>query len=273
MAEVKKNTADRVYENLFHMLVSGDYAPGDRIPSEHELKERFNVSRNTIRAALNRMNALGIIETRQGDGTYLKGVGTGMYINSFVPSILSNSDDLMGLLAMRRGVEVSSARLAAVNATEKELQEMQEYFDFLHDKDVNNQAFASMTSEFHHKIAIASKNPLLADMLEVISWIITAKMADFLVYRPNVADSSYYHYMVFRCIKQRKPDEAAFMMDCHMKLLIDTVGEYLKNGQNRQKENDAGCDTIRVTHIFEKSEDLQYDSNSHYNESDGADCV
>lgn len=73
MAEVKKNTADRVYENLFHMLVSGDYAPGDRIPSEHELKERFNVSRNTIRAALNRMNALGIIETRQGDGTYLKG--------------------------------------------------------------------------------------------------------------------------------------------------------------------------------------------------------
>ena len=78
MAEVKKNTADRVYENLFHMLVSGDYAPGDRIPSEHELKERFNVSRNTIRAALNRMNALGIIETRQGDGTYLKGVGTGM---------------------------------------------------------------------------------------------------------------------------------------------------------------------------------------------------
>ena len=143
----------------------------------------------------------------------------------------------------------------------------------MHDKDVNNQAFASMTSEFHHKIAIASKNPLLADMLEVISWIITAKMADFLVYQPNVADSSYYHYMVFRCIKQRKPDEAAFMMDCHMKLLIDTVGEYLKNGQNRQKENDAGCDTIRVTHIFEKSEDLQYDSNSHYNESDGADCV
>ena len=126
MAEVKKNTADRVYENLFHMLVSGDYAPGDRIPSEHELKERFNVSRNTIRAALNRMNALGIIETRQGDGTYLKGVGTGMYINSFVPAILSNSDDLMGLLAMRRGVEVSAARLAAVNATEKELQEERE---------------------------------------------------------------------------------------------------------------------------------------------------
>lgn len=47
------------------------------IPSEHELKERFNVNRNTIRAALNRMNALGIIETRQGDGTYLKGVRNG----------------------------------------------------------------------------------------------------------------------------------------------------------------------------------------------------
>lgn len=271
MAEIKKHTADRVYEDLFHMLLSGDYAPGDKIPSEHELKQQFNVSRNTIRAALNRMNTLGIIETRQGDGTYLKGVGTGMYLNSFVPSILANADDLMGLLAMRRGVEVSAARLAAINATEEELQEMQEYFDFLHDKDINNQAFASMTSEFHHKIAVASKNPLLADMLEVIAWIITAKMADFLVYRPNVADSSYYHYMIFRCIKQRKPDEAAFMMDCHMKLLIDTVGEYLRNDEPHRKENGMRQDTIRVTHIFEKSEDAQNDRDSQDNESDGAD--
>ena len=71
MAEVKKNTADRVYENLFHMLVSGDYAPGDRIPSEHELKERFNVSRNTIRGALHKLGAIGMIETNSTGRWYL----------------------------------------------------------------------------------------------------------------------------------------------------------------------------------------------------------
>lgn len=274
MAEAKKYTTDRVYENLFHMLLSGDYAPGDKIPSEHELKQKFNVSRNTIRAALNRMNVLGIIETRQGDGTYLKGVGTSMYLNTFVPSILSNGDDLMGLLAFRRGVEVSAARLAAIYATDAELEDMQEYFDFLHDKDISNQEFAKLTSQFHTKIALASKNPLLADLLEMISWIITSKMADFLVYQPNVADSSYYHYMIFRCIRQRKPEEAAFMMDCHMKLLIDTVADYLKSAtQSADAQHGGAQETIRVTHIFEKSEDMPNDRDTDDHESNGTDRV
>lgn len=254
MAEAKKYTTDRVYEDLFHMLMGGDYAPGDKIPSENELKQRFNVSRNTIRAALNRMNVLGIIETRQGDGTYLRGMGTNTYLNSFVPAMLSNADDLMGLLFFRRGIEVNAARLAAIHVTDDELADMERYFAELQAKDVNNQDFASMTSDFHHQIALASKNRLLADMLQLITWIITAKMADFLIYKPSVADSSYYHYMIYRCIRQHKPDEAAFMMDQHMKLLIETVEEYLKSPRTAEAAPSVP-DPIRVTHIFAKRED------------------
>lgn len=249
MTDGKKYTTDRVYEDLFHMLMSGDYAPGDKIPSENELKQHFNVSRNTIRAALSRMGTLGITETRQGDGTYLRGVGTEMYLNNFVPSILSNTADLISLFSFRRGVEISSARLAAVNATDDELEKLQAYFDYLHDKDISNEEYATMTSDFHHKIAVISKNPLLADILQMISWIITSKMADFLLYKPNVADSSYYHYMIFRCIKQHKPDEAAFMMDRHMQLLIDTVEDYLRQTAPA-KPRGENQETIRVTDIY-----------------------
>ena len=160
MAEVKKYTTDRVYEDLFHLLMNGNYAPGDKLPSENELKQRFNVSRNTIRAALNRMNVLGIIETHQGDGSYLKGFGTDLYLNSFVPSILSNTEDLMGLMEFRRGVEVSSARLAAIHASTKDLEDLEQYFEYLEGKDISNKEFAESTSEFHLKIAVASKNDL-----------------------------------------------------------------------------------------------------------------
>ena len=274
MTKAKTYITDRVYEDLFNMLIGGGYAPGEKIPSENELKQQFNVSRNTIRAALNRMNVLGLIETRQGDGTYMKGMGTTAYLNTLVPSIMANKDDLLGLLAFRRGVEVSSARLAAMNASEEDLQDMREYFAVLHSKDVENQEYASMTSSFHHKIALASKNQLLADMLQLISWIITAKMADFLVYKPNVADSSYYHYMIFRCIQQRKPEEAAFMMDCHMKLLIETVEEYLRNARPVQDEaGSAAHPSIHVTNIFEKREAFHHDEHSHHDESNGADSL
>ena len=263
MAEVKKYTTDRVYEDLFHLLMNGNYAPGDKLPSENELKQRFNVSRNTIRAALNRMNVLGIIETHQGDGSYLKGFGTELYLNSFVPSILSNTEDLMGLMEFRRGVEVSSARLAAIHASTKDLEDLEQYFEYLEGKDISNKEFAESTSEFHLKIAVASKNDMLVRILELIRWIITSRMADFLVYKPNVADSSYYHYMIFRCIKQRKPEEAAFMMDCHMKLLIQRVESFLEDsGVNSEKQLELQK-PIRVTNIFERDEETHHDPLAH----------
>lgn len=263
MAEVKKYTTDRVYEELFHLLMNGSYAPGDKLPSENELKQRFNVSRNTIRAALNRMNVLGIIETHQGDGSYLKSFGTDVYLNSFVPSILSNTEDLMGLMEFRRGVEVSSARLAAIHASEKDLEELELYFEYLEGKDISNKEFAESTSEFHLKIAIASKNNMLVRILELIRWIITSRMADFLVYKPNVADSSYYHYMIFRCIKQRKPEEAAYMMDCHMKLLIQRVESFLADTGVHAEKQAEPREPIRVTNIFERNEEVHHEAALH----------
>ena len=259
----KKNVTEQVYEDLFHMILRGDYAPGDRIPSENELKQQFNVSRNTIRAALNRMNVLGIVETRQGDGTYVRGIGTNMYLNTFVPSFLANADDLMGLMVFRRGVEVSSARLAAINASDEDLRNLENYFEYLQHEKISNQEFAESTSAFHLKIAIASKNEMLVQILELIRWVITSKMADFLRYKPDVADSSYYHYMIFSCIRQRKPDEAAYMMDCHMKLLIDRVEDYLLYTKSRAGIGDAGQPVLnQVTHIFEKSEEPRDESDT-----------
>ena len=52
------NITDSVYRQILEQIIAGRYRPGDRIPTENELKETFNVSRNTIRAALNRLNTL-----------------------------------------------------------------------------------------------------------------------------------------------------------------------------------------------------------------------
>lgn len=253
MAESKKNVTDKVYEELFNMLLKSNYKPGQKLPSENELKDTFGVSRNTIRSAINRLNVLGIVETRQGEGTYLLGIGTNLYLNNFVPSILTNADDLMGLLEFRRGVETASARLAAMNATDEDIADMERYFEALKNNEVSNHEFAEMTSDFHVKIAMASKNELFVNLLNLIKWIITSRMEDFLYYKPNVADSSFYHYMVYRCIRQHKPDEAAYMMDCHIKLLIQRVDGYIQY-TNEQKEEEITKEEKKVIKIFGKKE-------------------
>ncbi len=131
---------------------------------------------------------------------------------------------------------MSSARLAAINATEEDLRDMERYFELINKGDTSSHDFASLTSNFHVKIAIASKNELFVRLLELVGWIMTSKMENFLYYKPNVEDSSFYHYMVYRCIKQRKPDEAAYMMDCHIKNLVERVNDYIEYTKTHSKE-------------------------------------
>jgi len=209
-------------------LLSGTYAPNEKLPSENELKDMFGVSRNTIRTALNKLGVLGIVETRRGEGSFLKRIGTEMYLNNMIPSVLLNEDDLVGLMEFRRGLEMASARQAAINATEEDIRDMELYFEEIQKDETSSHDFATLTSNFHVKIAEASKNALFVSLLELIRWVTTSKMESFLYYKPNVGDSSFYHYMIFRCIKQHKPDEAAYMMDCHIKLLVLRVRDYLE---------------------------------------------
>ncbi len=263
MTGKNKSVTDQVYEELFHLILNGGYSPADKLPSENELKQQFNVSRNTIRAAINRLNVLGIVETQRGGGTHLKGFGTQMYLNAFIPSTLSISNDLLGLMMFRRGVEVTAARLAALNATKKDLQNLEEYFENLKRDKVSTDEFAELTSDFHVEIAVASKNDVLVKILETIKWIITAKMSDFLVYKPDVADSSYYHYMIFRCIKNHKPDEAAFMMDRHMDLLIGRVEDYLHFTKLDEKQATGDMrERKNVIHIYDKTEEADDDKDT-----------
>ena len=232
----KKTVSDFVYEQLMKDFLGGKYQPGQKLPSEYELSEELKASRNTVRSALMKLNTLGVIETRRGDGTFFKGIGTSMYVHDFIPSLLVCSNDLMGLMMFRRGVEITSARLAAINATKEDIEDLENYLKRVKEDRLRGNAYAKATNEFHNKIAKASKNDVVAKILEVIGLIITSNMADFLKYKPEVEDSFFYHQMIFLCIKHHKEDDAAFMMDRHMQLLIERVKDYTEHFKQKDSK-------------------------------------
>lgn len=110
---------EQTYDALMQMIMDGNYKPGDRLPSEMVLCNDLQVSRNTLRAALNKLNVLGFTETRQGGGTYMRAVDSSVYLNFFVPATLTSSMDLLEIMQFRKGIEVEAARLAAENADRK----------------------------------------------------------------------------------------------------------------------------------------------------------
>ena len=80
---VKKSSAsDQVFEQLKDNLIQGTWKPGEKLASENELASLFGVSRITIRQALSRLAALGLVETRLGEGSFVAEPKPGMYMQS-----------------------------------------------------------------------------------------------------------------------------------------------------------------------------------------------
>lgn len=95
---------EQVYNKLLEMIIRKELKPGDRLPSEMALCEQLDVSRNTLRAALNKLDALGFTVSRQGGGTYVKEVDSDVYLNFFVPALLTHNVDLLEIMQFRKGI-------------------------------------------------------------------------------------------------------------------------------------------------------------------------
>jgi len=210
------------------MLVSGHYKEGDKLPSENELSEKYGVSRNTVRAALNKLKVLGFTETKHGGGTTVRKIGSDMYMNFFVPALLQEDHGVLDVLEFRKGIEVQAVRLAAERADEKDILLLRELLGQAETSNISGEMrdFAFHNTNFHAAIAKASHNSMFEKMMEIISSIIMLKMQDFLYEQGHDIDSAFYHKMVFECILNNKPDEAAFFMDKHLTKIIDRVKSF-----------------------------------------------
>lgn len=218
---------EQTYDSLLNMIIQKEFKPGDRLPSEMALCEMFEVSRNTLRAALNKLSVLGFTETKQGGGTYVKEVDSDVYLNFFVPALLTHNVNLLEIMQFRKGIEVEAARLAAEAATPEDIEMLKELLDNCkhHLEDMHD--FADANTDFHKSIAKASGNKMFEKIMEIIRIMILPEMRNFLEDQGSDIDSTFYHEMVLRCIIDRKPEEAAFFMERHMKLIVERVKEYV----------------------------------------------
>lgn len=218
-----RSLTDEIYDQLVQLIIENHYKPGERLPSENELGERYGVSRNTVRTAINKLNVLGFTETRHGGGTTVKKMGTEAYLNFFVPAVLADSNDIIDVLEFRKGIEVQAAKLAATRATREDIAELAEIYELTQENIKNMEQFAFYNTKFHARIAKASHNRMLDKMSDIIRSIIMNKMQAFQSAQQEDIDSDFYHSVILRCIENHKPDEAAFFMDKHLSGVIERV--------------------------------------------------
>lgn len=164
----KENLGDQISYLLRERIIAGEWEIGEKIPSENELASYFSVSRLTIRLALQKLLALGMLETRIGEGTFVKEFDYHWYINE-ISDILVEHEMLDDVQEFRRLIEIGSAQLAMNTATEEQIQDLIDTsilyenfrFDPSKDIDYNVEKQASLDYNFHYKICVISNNSLL----------------------------------------------------------------------------------------------------------------
>lgn len=168
----KEKISDQVYRLLKEKIVSGQWPVGYRIPSEPELSEQFGVSRISVRTALQKLAALGLLDIRVGDGTFVTAVSVSSYVSE-IGSLLFRPKSYMDIAQLRRAIELESGYFAAVHATPEQLEILHGYLEELLEavrgKDVD--AYMESDRKFHRYVAEISKNELFVSMFDFFETI------------------------------------------------------------------------------------------------------
>ncbi len=169
----KKNISDQVFDILKEYIVKGQFKPGDKIPSENELCSMLGVSRPSVNAAVNRLRAMGLVEVRVGDGSYVRYFSTNEYIENYA-DFITDTQNLSEILEVRRAVEFESAALAVARATDQDLDELKDLCDKLVEakKQRDYEAAVTYDFEFHLRICHCSKNRYFPMIYKLIGSLI-----------------------------------------------------------------------------------------------------
>jgi DNA-binding FadR family transcriptional regulator len=155
---------DQVIEQLRGQITGGAWSIGYRIPTEAELAQLTGTSRNTVREAVQSLVHAGLLERRQGSGTYV-------LANSELAGAVSRrvaGAQALHVLEVRRTLEVGAARLAALRRTTADVAEMRTLLDRRNTAIATVQVEAALTTDvaLHRAIGQAAHNPILTDLYE-----------------------------------------------------------------------------------------------------------
>jgi len=160
---------DEAILRIKEMILTGELAPGGRLPPEKELSERLGLSRSSLREAVKALEVIRVLDVRRGDGTYVTSLEPRLLLEamSFVID-LHDDQSVLEIFAVRRILEPAAAALAARHAGDDALSSLRQAVATVdHASDV--EGLVEHDLEFHRGIAEATGNSYLASLLDSLS--------------------------------------------------------------------------------------------------------
>ncbi len=233
----REPVSSEITRRLVAYLTSGEIEPGELLPSERSLAESLGVGRSYVRQALKSLSILGLVDGRQGAGTYLRRTDSPLLPLALEWGLLLGVKRTTDLIDARRHLEVLLAGLAADRRTGDQLQEMRRLLAVM-EQTAGTDEFVDADVAFHLEITAAAGNQSLVQIMRAIRTLV-----EVWVYRvahsPGTAAPTWAeHAAVLRSIEDRDPAGAREAMDAHLSGALERLQETLTDPSPESAHSD-----------------------------------
>jgi GntR family transcriptional repressor for pyruvate dehydrogenase complex len=224
-------------------IVAGTWKPGSKLPPERELTVYFGVSRSVIREAVSILTAFGVLRSRQGGGVYVCETIDDSLFESLAFILPANPQTLRELMTVRKALEGKAAELAARAATQTDLEDIEMATEGIR-KAATIPGKIQTGLEFHHAVARASHNHLLARLVTSLTDLFVASHRVTLQSKEAQLTAVQDHHEICRAIQSRDPDCARRTMETHLDLTEKQLGSLLQGEPPLRHSGKSGKKTI-----------------------------
>lgn len=216
------SATEKVINYFIKQIENGNWKIGDQIDSENTLTKKIGVSRTSVRAAIQQLKGINLIESVHGKGTFLKSddlsrLGLEKYNKKEYDYV-----DMKSLLEFRLVLETDSVYYAAKRASKDTIENLEHYLEKMKDSVGNPDQFVRFDRLFHEEIIKATNNKLLEDALKEAFSKKEARLHDFNdVF--GYKDGIYYHTLLLKAIRDKNAPRAKRIMRTHLQKAIDDI--------------------------------------------------
>lgn len=221
MTSEKQELTTRTLADVLSFIQKRNYDPGERLPSERELAERFGVGRGVIREALSVLENLRYLTRRPNSGVFLADAPERVSLETLSLfaelGISLTGDKLREALEVRRIVEIQAVQLACQRRTDEDLACLQGIIDRF-DAAIagSHEQTADLDYAFHMAIFNAAHNTVLAQMVHPFYLMSAHRRATFFADKTRSAASNRQHRALLQCLRRRDADEAQRIIGEHI---------------------------------------------------------
>lgn len=232
--------SDSVASSLERRILEGSLKPGDRLPPERELSIELGVSRPSLREAIQKLASKGMLQSKQGGGTYVTDRLESMFFDPWQEMMGTHPNLREDLLEFRRMLEGQAAEWAAERATEGDLMRLSQAFEAMNEAfdadDLDHRSNADIA--FHQAIGEATHNVLIghlsAALLRLMQDNIRLNLGELKNIPAAISLLKSQHAAIHTAITERKPAAARAAAETHIDFVRESLAQSLRSAARRE---------------------------------------